>query len=244
MSSTDVGSVLLELQELDLKIERNRKTLESLPELKNLSKMQKARQKIKAESTKLYARRKDLENDLSDLDADERRCEADVERTQTVFSSGSGFRAVEDAEQKLAELSKQLEKVSFKRGETQRQLDELIAREDELSASSERLEVSLDREIKRAREHAAAIQRQIHDESMERDALAASLPPGSLDEYTAALERFDGRAVERLEGSVPSICRTTLAPAQLSDLRRKGSVTTCPYCHRIIVTSTGEEGAQ
>ena len=240
-TSTDVGTVLLELQELDLKIERNKKTLGSLPELSDLAKLRKARQRLKTESTKLYARRKDLESDLSDLDDEERDCRADVDRTQAVFSAGSGYREVQDAELKLAELSKQLEKIEYRRGETRRRLDELTSQEDDLAATSERVETSLDRKIEQARAHASALQREIHDEAEERDALAASLPPEMLDTYTAALERFDGLAVEKLEGSVPSVCRTTLAPAQLSDLRRKGSVTTCPYCHRIIIISTGEE---
>ena len=233
--------MLLELQELDLRIARNKKTLGSLPELSDLAKLSKARQRLKSESTRLYGKRKDLESDLADLDEEERGCRADVERTQAVFSAGSGYREVQDAELKLAELSKQLEKIAYRRSETQRRLDELSVREDELSARSERLEASLSQEVEKAREHAASIQRSIDADTEARAVLAAELPAPSLDAYTAAIERFDGLAVERLEGSVPSVCRTTLAPAQLSDLRRKGSVTTCPYCHRIIVTSTGEE---
>lgn len=244
MSTTaDAGATLLELQELDLDIARSRKTLAALPELKELARKRKTYQRLKSESTKLYARRKDVEMDLAELDEQELAANAEVDAVQADLArDGTDYRAVQDAEQRLSDLAKRLEKIEFTRGEKTSELEELEATEEKVAGQLERLEATIKKDTQAARTAALKLQHHIDDASSRREALAATLPPETFEAYTAALERFDGLAVEKLEGDIPSICRTTLSPASLSDLRRQGSVGTCPYCRRIIVVRTGDEG--
>ena len=240
-ATAEEGRTLLELQELDLKTARNKKKLNDLPELKELARRRSAYKKLKSESVKLYAHRKDLETELADLDAEDAILEEKVAAAQARLTDDAGYRLVQDVEQELTNAAKQMEKVSYKRTEMQHELDSVRASEAKVQDGLERLEGSISEATDAARQAALALQRQIREDEARRDGLAGTLSPAVLATYENALERFDGLAVEELEGSVPSVCRTTLAPAQLSDLHHQGPVSTCPYCHRIIVTSTGEE---
>ena len=78
-----VGSTLLKLQELDLALERDQAALDCMPEIAQLAKKRRAYLKLKADANKLLAARKDLENDLADLDEDEAFCNAAVDQAQS-----------------------------------------------------------------------------------------------------------------------------------------------------------------
>lgn len=242
MSTTqETGEVLLELQELDLAIARDKKALSELPELKELAAHRRTYQKLKTAATRLLAQRKDVETDLSDLDEQERDVDERVERAQARLAGGTGYRLVQDTEQELTEAAKQLDKIEFARQTKTSELEEMRRKERQLSERIERCEEAVREDTRAARARATELQGSIDEAAARRERLFESLPPETQTAYTAALERFDGLAVERLDGSVPGICRTTLSPASLADVRKQGPVGTCPYCHRIIVLSEGSQ---
>ena len=66
--------------------------------------------------------------------------------------------------------------------------------------------------------------------------------PDSLHEaYAVASKQFRGLGVEELEGSTPSLCRMALTEASLNEVKRTKGVTTCPYCHRILIVDEGDQ---
>ena len=65
------GATLLKLQQIDLELARNKSELANMPELKELASKRKTYVKLKAEMTKLYAQRKDLDIELDDLNTTE-----------------------------------------------------------------------------------------------------------------------------------------------------------------------------
>ena len=238
------GAALLELQRLDLQLARDKRELASLPEVRELAKKRKALQKLQTEATKLYARHKDLDTDLSDLDAEERACSEKVGEVQGLLAQSTDYRIVQNYNQELSDLAKRLDKIDFKRSETKRAREELSSKEEQLAAYTERFEASMRDDAQRARSKAAGLQARIAQAEEERAEVAAGLEPDVLAAYGEASTRFDGLAVERLQGSVPSICRTTLAPAALGDLRHVDEVGSCPYCHRMLVVDASDKGAR
>ena len=67
----------------------------------------------------------------------------------------------------------------------------------------------------------------------ERESLSQSLEIDS-----AALR---AEAVEHLVGNVPSVCRVKLQPSSFHDLQHSSEIAECPYCHRMLITSTAFE---
>ncbi|MDY4040641.1 MAG: C4-type zinc ribbon domain-containing protein [Collinsella sp.] len=236
------GQVLADIQELDLALMRDAATLKDMPEVRELARKRRAYLKLKAEGTRLAAEQKDIETDLADLDEDERSCTEAVEAAQA-GASGLDYREVQDLEIRLSDLAKRLDKIAHARAAATDALAEHVRREEQHGAYVAALERAITDETRAARALAGEIQGRIERNQADRARLAAALDEPMLARYEAARARFGGLAVEVREGAVPSVCRTTLSAASLSDLDRGGEVGECPYCHRILVTLPDEEDA-
>ena len=82
---------------------------------------------------------------------------------------------------------------------------------------------------------AEGLQNDINESERLIERISARLPQDVLQGYRTASKRFGGLAVERLEGSVPSICRMALQESSMAELRRADGIAECPYCHRMLV---------
>ena len=83
-----------------------------------------------------------------------------------------------------------------------------------------------------------ALQAEIIELSKSREELAVQISAETLERYEAARKRFKGLAVEHLVGNVPSVCRVKLQPSSFYDLQHSTEIAECPYCHRMLITST------
>lgn len=225
----------MELQELDLQLLRDKKLIEDMPEIAELARKRKLYMKLKAEATRLFAQRKDIDSDLADLDEREREINEEVDHAHDDVDA-TNYEEVQDLEIRLSTLAKDLEKVAYIRSERKAQLADLDAKQRQLSDYTARFEESVKAETRAAREKAERTRGDIDRNERKRTQLLSQLDAATRARYLAASDRFHGLAVERLEGEVPSICRTHLQPSSLADLRHMGEVGECPYCHRIIVT--------
>mgnify|MGYP000813722440 CR=1 FL=1 len=109
------GATLLKLQQIDLKLARNKSELANMPELKELASKRKTYVKLKAEMTKLYAQRKDLDIELDDLNTTEIQTNNAIEAAKKRHVDGSDYREVQDLENELATLAKRLDKIEHTR---------------------------------------------------------------------------------------------------------------------------------
>lgn len=235
------GESLLRLQEIDIEIGRLKGELAALPELKSLAKKRRALASAREELLKVTAQRKDVETDLEDLAAEEADYRARVDEAQARSGGSSDYRQVQDLEIELTNLAKWLDKVAFDQKDRSAKLAELTAREEQGRSFIEKLEASILKGGEAARSAATDIQASIEEDERRRETVYAKLPDDLKRDYEEASKRFKGLGVERLKGSVPSLCRMTLTEASLDAVRRTEGVTTCPYCHRILVVETGEE---
>ena len=231
-----VGSTLLKLQELDLSLERDRKALAEMPEIAELAKKRRAYQKLKADATKLYAQRKDLETYLKELDDQEMDANDDIRIAQRNVDS-SDYRSVQQLELELSDLAKKLERIAFDRKDYEAKLAELKKKEDYLAEYTAKFEASVIADTKRAREKAGSLKDAIEASERQRASLLNTLDAGTRSSYEVAAKRFRGLGVERLEGNVPTVCRMTLQASSLDALKHAGDVAECPYCHRILILS-------
>ena len=109
------GATLLKLQQIDLKLARNKSELANMPELKELASKRKTYVKLKSEMTKLYAQRKDLDIELDDLNTTEIQTNNAIEAAKKRHVDGSDYREVQDLENELATLAKRLDKIEHTR---------------------------------------------------------------------------------------------------------------------------------
>jgi len=230
------GATLLKLQQIDLELARNKSELANMPELKELASKRKTYVKLKAEMTKLYAQRKDLDIELDDLNTTEIQTNNAIEAAKKRHVDGSDYREVQDLENELATLAKRLDKIEHTRKDVVVAHKEALDRETRAQAIIAKFEEGVKADTKAARAKAADLQAQIEAATKERTALAATLP-----DYERLLKQFRGLAVETIQGNIPTVCHTALQASSMSDLNHDGSeITHCPYCHRLLVLPSKE----
>lgn len=229
-----VGSSLLELQEIDLTLMRDKEQLQNLPEIAELARRRKLYLKLKGDVTKLYAQRKDVEIDLQDLDVREQKLHEGVEQARREVDMDD-YRQVQQLEITLSDFAKKLDRVKFERKEAHGKLDSIQSDDATLAENIKKVENSIVAMTKQARTHAADIQEAIDKNERKRSMLFDSLDISVAKAYEKASKQFGHLAVEKLEGNVPSICRMSLQSSSMSDLRHADEVTECPYCHRLMV---------
>ena len=221
------GENLLSLQEVDIELSQLKDKLAQLPELKDLAKKRRALAAAKEELLKVVALRKDAETDLADLAEEEAEYRRRVDEAQNL-------------EIELSNLAKWLDKVAFDQRSCTARLEEASAREQKGREFIEKLEAAIIRSGQAARVAATDLQNDIAELERRREKLTRQLPDSLHEAYTVASKQFRGLGVEKLEGSTPSLCRMALTEASLNEVKRAKGVTTCPYCHRILIVDEGD----
>ena len=234
------GENLLSLQEVDIELSQLKDKLAQLPELKDLAKKRRALAAAKEELLKVVALRKDAETDLADLAEEEAEYRRRVDEAQKSVDS-SDYHRVQNLEIELSNLAKWLDKVTFDQRSCTARLEETSAREQKGREFIEKLEAAIIRSGKVARAAATDLQNDIAELERRREKLTRQLPDSLHEAYAVASKQFRGLGVEKLEGSTPSLCRMALTEASLNEVKRTKGVTTCPYCHRILIADEGDQ---
>lgn len=232
-------NVLLRLQEVDLELMRLRKQLSELPQRAKIEMIRAATKKLIAQLNRCVGERKDLEMELEENEADHKNVEALVDETQAqLHEAGSDYRALRDFETQLSQLAKRIEKLEFDHKKLAAKLDEVRGSEKKLRTTGAQLQAELKAQSDAFHTASADIEAQLEKLQAERDRIKPTLAPELQLRYETARERFDGLAVETLQGNKPSICRVTLQPSSYHDIMyAHKTVQQCPYCHRILIVN-------
>lgn len=229
---------LMQLQNIDLKLLKLTSNLASLPQAQKIKNAQLAKKKIASQLKQVLGVKKDVEIDISDLNEERAHYVLKTEEVSAAVETATNHRAIRDFDQQLSSLAKNIEKCDFK----------LAAKAKELEKCKKAYQAAQDLQVKLMREceslsesleiDSTALQAEIIELSKSREELAVQISVETLERYEAARKRFKGLAVEHLVGNVPSVCRVKLQPSSFYDLQHGTEITECPYCHRMLITST------
>lgn len=227
---------LLKLQEVDIHIMRLVSTLNAMPQQKRLASLAAAQKKLSSQITKIVGIKKDAQMEVDDAEAAYNELlTTQQEIKEKLQSNNTGYREVSNIEHQLSTLAKKIEKIEFGHEERVRELEkaqkaEKNARElaDKLLKEKAVIEASFKKD-------SAEMMGELRKLKVEHQQLAALLDPKLYEDYLKLSKRFDGLAVERLDGNIPSVCRVKLQPSAYGDLKRGSSIEHCPYCHRLLV---------
>ena len=134
-----VGSTLLELQEIDLTLMRDKEQLQNLPEIAELARRRKLYIKLKGDVTKYFAQRKDVEIDLQELDSREQALHDGIEKARREVDMDD-YRQVQQLEITLSDFAKKLDRVEFERTEARQKLSTIQANEATLKQNLKKIE--------------------------------------------------------------------------------------------------------
>ena len=205
---------------------RNKNTLDTMPGVRELAKKRVQYRALRAEAQKLLGARKDLEIEISDLEARRTHAEDMVTETQTGAQNLTDYRAVQDFETRLSDLGKELDKIDFALAKKRPELEEAQKQERKVLAYMKKFEAAFKAETAQVREHAGDLLSEREKLEKRRENLAGAL------------------AVEKLVGNHPTVCRIALQPSSMGDLKHAGSITECPYCHRMLVLESNSDSEE
>ncbi len=231
------SSALLRLQEIDLELMRLNSQLRAMPQQKKLAAIAAAKKNLSGKMTTIIGQRKDAEIDLDDNEEAQRKTRARVSEVQAEAQErAQDFRGIRDLEAHLTALAKQLEKLEFKHRELETNLEKLMKAEQNASDLAHKLEEERQAQQDSYERSSADLMARVRVLAAERKAVTANISEEVMAAYTKAAKRFEGLAVERLRGNMPTTCRVKLQQGIFGELMRGPVITECPYCHRMLVT--------
>ena len=225
---------LMQLQDIDLQLLKLASNLASMPQVQKIKNAQLAEKKIASQLKQVLGVKKDVEIDISDLNEQRAHYVQKTEEVSAAVETATNHRALRDFDQQLSSLAKNIEKCDFK----------LAAKAKELEKCKKAYQTAQDLQVKLMKERESlsqSLRAEIVELSKSREDLAAQISANTLERYEAARKRFKGLAVEHLVGNVPSVCRVKLQPSSFHDLQHSSEIAECPYCHRMLITSTAFE---
>jgi predicted nucleic acid-binding Zn-ribbon protein len=226
---------LLDLQEVDLQIDRLLDTRQSLPELEAYRTTHQALQEKEAEREQLAAELKQMELDLDKAEGELEILEAKLSEHETrLFAGGMSGRETEHMRLEVQSLGGQrvaleervlgmLEQVDPARAAVQGvegEIERIGAEKSTLEASIKEQWATIDTEVARK-------------EDRKREALQP-IPEDLLELYEKLRPMKEGVAVAAFDHGVCGGCHMALSPAEQEEAFR-ASLPRCVHCMRILV---------
>ena len=233
------GPELLELQELDLSIDRLAARVVALESLEDIRAARERAGQFETAVGDLKLNRDDLAREQSrletDLDSMLRKIEA--ERKRMFDGSVANAKELQAIEAEIANLS-------HRRTDKEDRVLELMEQREEIDS---RL-APLEQELAGARTMEAEVERTSAAELVDirrtldqlrgrRTELAARFDPELVDLYEDLRQSKKGVGVAALVDGVCQGCHQQLSPMYLDRLKRDGGVRRCEYCRRILIPS-------
>ena len=234
MQSTSLVD-LLDVQEIDLHIDRLLHQRQSLPELEEYREAHQMLQRLTAENETAAAQLKDLERDFDKSEGELEMLEAKLSEHETrLFGGGMSARETEYMRLEVQSLKGQreakedrvlimLEDVDPARAaviELEESIEKVSARKAELEASIKAEWRKIDADVSRK-------------EEQKREAVEP-IPADLIETYESLRKTKEGVAVGKLENGVCGGCQLTLSPAEQAEAL-DGEVPRCVHCLRILV---------
>lgn len=229
---------LLELQQVDLSIIRDRRSLEAIPEAAKIQEVRGKLKELSRRTTKIRGLLKDQTMEASHNEEQRREIVARVEEITQANAESTDFRKVKNNNAELDRLAKRLEKVDYTTGKITQEisrLEGLMRQADDVRARLEASEASL---VEAFKTKAADVREDLRRLVGERESLTASVSPQMLERYERSCKAHGLIGVAQLEDGMCGGCRVQLQPSQLDALRGGEAISTCPVCGRLLVVRT------
>lgn len=231
---------LLELQQVDLGIMRDRKAIEAIPEMAQIQEVRAKQKDLAKRTTKIVGMLKDQQ--IEEIDNDGRRATLTrhVEEVKLDNAQSSDFRRIQNNNAELDRLAKRLEKVDFNqkkvRAEIER-LEGLYAQAQEIKAHLDAREAAL---LESFKETAGALREDLQTLVNRREALRERIPEDLLARYEVSCKKHGLVGVAELRAGSCTGCGVELQVSQIDRLRNGADIDTCPVCGRLLVVRGGE----
>ena len=230
-------SLLIELQNLDLEIDKNKKMKETLS-----SQMEEGHKKIAGLEEDLSHKQGMLKQTKKERREKERR----IEELDLLLAKHEEEKYKVKSQEEFAALEKEISRAEKEKVEIEDVLLELMEREEELAGSLPSLEMKVRQESKDIEKKEdilkADLKNVVHQsEELEnkRKEVISQLNPVLSKQYKQLRKNKDGLVVIPVKDGNCEGCNMKVSPSLIGSLRRGEEIIYCESCNRILYISQG-----
>jgi predicted nucleic acid-binding Zn-ribbon protein len=225
-------SQLIELQELDLEIQRVSDRLSRIPEERDRTETEFKQQAaefldLKSKHERTLEDRKQLEADLATTQQNHEKFEKDKTRVRNEKEYTAVLREIDAARRHISALETDILK----------RMEELEKLDAELSACApdvERMRADIDVSLAALDKEHEDASNQLSEFSERRKKLASQMPRHLFSTYDRMSRLRRGQALAEVRNGVCVSCRVRVRPKVFSDVRKGDELITCENCGRIL----------
>ena len=209
-----VTTDLLELQQVDLQIMRDRKAIDEIPQAEQIKEVRGRLKELSKKTTKIVGLLKDARIEVEDNDGRRRTLSARVEEVKRDSEASDDFRLTRSYK---AELER-LEGLYRQAASIKTQLE---AKEAEL--------------VEAFKKSAGALREDLTRLVARRETLQQAIPADLLERYRVSCAQHNLVGICKLEDHMCTGCRVELQQSQYEQLIKGDSLAVCPVCGRMMV---------
>ncbi|HWP34379.1 MAG TPA: C4-type zinc ribbon domain-containing protein [Thermodesulfobacteriota bacterium] len=223
---------LAELQEVDLKLDRLRRSREQVP-----ARIRQLEEELARETAQLAASEEKLRTLETQKGEAERGVVEDTARLKQAEHRLISIKTMREYQAAKRELDLAKKAVTLREEEIARlsaQIAELRAETDGRRETLAARRAAAEREIGELREELARVEAQLAVETQARQRLVQGLDADLLRRYDTIRSRRQGLAVVEARQGACSGCRMAIPPQIYNEVQRNGDLVACPNCQRIL----------
>ncbi|MDZ7677055.1 MAG: C4-type zinc ribbon domain-containing protein [Acidimicrobiales bacterium] len=230
---------LLEVQELDTRIDQLRHRRDHLPERDELSEIAAAerdldtrRREVDDQAAALARSQKRIEDELASVEA--KRAEADKRLYSGTVTAPRELQALQDEVSSLGRRTSELEDELLEVLTETEPVDEARAALDAEASTLAGRRSSVEAQLEDAEREVSA---ELSEVTAAREAASAEVPAETLQDYEARRKHLGGIAIARLHGTSCGGCHLTLSAVEIDRIRKlpPDEPATCEECGRMLV---------
>jgi len=223
---------LIELQELDLEIQRISDRLSRIPEERDRTETEFKQQaaeflELKSKHERTLEDRKQLEADLATTQENHEKFEHDKLRVRNEKEYTAVLREIDTARTHISALETDILK-------HMEELEKLDAELSERAPDVERMRAEVDVTLAALDKEHEEASRQLSEFSERRKSLAGRMPKHLFASYDRMSRLRRGQALAEVRNGICIACRVRVRPKIFSDVRKGDQLITCENCGRIL----------
>ncbi len=221
-----------QLQEVDLRLDKIRRTRDQVPE-----RIARLEADLGRETAALAADEEKLRALEAQKAEAERSVVADAERLKLAEHRLISIKTVREYQAAKRELDFAKKAGSLREeeiGRTTEQIDEIKKSVDVRREALAARGATAEREMSELRAELEKVESQVAVEAAERDRLVEGIDRDLLRRYDQIRSRRQGLAVVEARGGACAGCRMAIPPQIYNEVQRNGEIISCPNCQRIL----------
>ncbi len=227
---------LLQVQDIDLEILRQKKKFDELPQREQIVQARRRKEAIGEKKAKVASLKKEIERKITRVGDEDASLVKKQQGVQAAMDAAKGdYRNVEARSKELAGIMKRRETLEGDMNHLTEELDKAQAVYDQAERALADVTAKEEESVVSFQKIGGKLKQEIASNQEKRDAILTEVDPALVRVYEKVANRTGGVAISYLQDNRCGACRSTIESGRLIELRAQAPLGTCPHCKRLLI---------